>query len=76
MFWILKKYQPSQIILSLPAVPTGTRFRPWPIRWRKRWEKPDLSQKAVEGYRNANWILLDYGDVVLHIFDEGKQIIL
>jgi ribosome-associated protein len=24
----------------------------------------------VEGYTNAQWILLDYSDVVVHIFDE------
>ena len=30
--------------------------------------------KSVEGYRNANWILLDYGDVVLHIFDEENRL--
>ena len=30
--------------------------------------------KNVEGYRNANWILLDYGDVVLHIFDEENRL--
>ena len=30
--------------------------------------------KSVEGYRNANWILLDYGDLVLHIFDEENRL--
>lgn len=23
---------------------------------------------AVEGYQTANWILLDYGDVIIHVF--------
>lgn len=26
-----------------------------------------------EGYNNANWILLDYGDVVAHIFQEEDR---
>ena len=26
--------------------------------------------KQVEGYQTANWILLDYGDIIIHIFDE------
>ena len=30
--------------------------------------------KNVEGYRNANWILLDYGDIIIHIFDEENRL--
>ena len=30
--------------------------------------------KHVEGYRTANWILLDYGDIVIHIFDEENRL--
>lgn len=30
--------------------------------------------KQIEGYQNANWILMDYGDVVLHIFDEENRL--
>ena len=30
--------------------------------------------KNIEGYRNANWILMDYGDVVIHIFDEENRL--
>ena len=30
--------------------------------------------KQVEGYRNANWILMDYGDVVIHIFDKENRL--
>ena len=36
--------------------------------------KVGFEPKSVEGYRNANWILLDYGDVVLHIFDEENRL--
>ena len=25
--------------------------------------------KQTEGYRTANWILLDYGDLIVHVFD-------
>jgi len=27
----------------------------------------------VEGYQNAEWILIDYGDFVVHIFDEKAR---
>ena len=30
--------------------------------------------KQTEGYRSANWILLDYGDVVVHIFDTENRL--
>ena len=26
-------------------------------------------RRPVEGYDNANWILLDYKDIIVHIFD-------
>ena len=26
-----------------------------------------------EGYRNAQWILLDYGDVVVHVFEKPSR---
>ena len=29
--------------------------------------------KQTEGYQNANWILMDFGDVVIHIFDEENR---
>lgn len=30
--------------------------------------------KQVEGYQTANWILLDYGDIIIHIFDEESRL--
>lgn len=29
--------------------------------------------KQTEGYANANWILLDYRDYVIHIFDKESR---
>ncbi len=29
--------------------------------------------KQVEGYQSANWILLDYGDIIVHIFDKENR---
>ena len=29
--------------------------------------------KAIEGYDTANWILLDFGDVIVHVFDKENR---
>lgn len=31
-----------------------------------------LRQK--EGYHNANWVLLDFGDIIIHIFDKENRL--
>ena len=30
--------------------------------------------RQIEGYQNANWILMDYGDLVIHIFAEEDRL--
>lgn len=37
-------------------------------------EKAGYFKKQVEGYQNANWILLDYGDLVIHVFDTENRL--
>lgn len=32
-----------------------------------------LSKLAIEGYREARWILLDYGDVIMHLFNKEAR---
>ncbi|WP_026506018.1 ribosome silencing factor [Butyrivibrio sp. NC3005] len=27
----------------------------------------------IEGHNNSNWILMDYGDIVIHIFDDESR---
>lgn len=29
--------------------------------------------KQVEGYQTANWVLLDFGDIIVHIFDAQNR---
>lgn len=33
-----------------------------------------VNTKQVEGYESANWILLDFGDVIVHVFDKENRL--
>ena len=36
--------------------------------------KAGYSLKQREGYSNGNWVLLDFGDVIVHIFDRENRL--
>jgi len=36
--------------------------------------KAGFQPKQVEGYQTANWILMDYQDIIIHIFDEENRL--
>ncbi|MCR4787934.1 MAG: ribosome silencing factor [Lachnospiraceae bacterium] len=36
--------------------------------------KAGLKLRQIEGYDNAGWILLDFGDVIVHIFDKENRL--
>lgn len=33
-----------------------------------------LELKQIEGYDHANWILLDYRDIIIHLFDRENRL--
>ena len=33
-----------------------------------------FESKQIEGNRNSSWILMDYGDVIVHVFDEENRL--
>ena len=35
--------------------------------------KNGFHHNHVEGYNNANWILLDYSDILIHVFDTESR---
>lgn len=35
--------------------------------------KLGYERRPIEGYDNANWILLDYKDIIIHIFDRDSR---
>ena len=36
--------------------------------------KAGYFMKQKEGFRNANWVLLDFGDIIVHIFDKENRL--
>lgn len=36
-------------------------------------KKIDMTPKGIEGERGARWILLDYYDVIIHVFHEKER---
>ncbi len=37
--------------------------------------KAGFPAKQTEGYDTANWVLLDFGDVIVHIFDKENRLL-
>ncbi len=42
-------------------------------KWRLRLERAGLRPNHIEGYKQAEWVLLDYVDFVVHIFSEKAR---
>lgn len=36
--------------------------------------KKDCHLRQMEGYQNANWILMDFQDIIIHIFDRENRL--
>lgn len=36
--------------------------------------KAGASSNHIEGYNSANWILMDYNDVIIHIFNQDDRL--
>ena len=36
-------------------------------------KRHDSPAARVEGYQNAEWVLIDYGDFVVHVFDDKAR---
>jgi ribosome-associated protein len=40
---------------------------------REKLEEAGIPIKGVEGYKEARWVLLDLGDVVVHVFHKDER---
>lgn len=36
--------------------------------------KAGVEPKSIEGYHSSNWILMDYRDVIIHIFNQEERL--
>ncbi len=36
--------------------------------------KEGIAPRQIEGSRNSSWILMDYGDVIINVFDEENRL--
>lgn len=36
--------------------------------------KAGVEVKQVEGYQSGNWILMDYGDIIIHVFSSEDRL--
>ena len=36
--------------------------------------KAGYDYKQIEGYNTANWILMDYGNIIIHIFNQDDRL--
>lgn len=36
--------------------------------------KAGYEVRQTEGYRSANWVLMDYGDIIVHVFDSENRL--
>ena len=40
----------------------------------QRLGRAGAAPKQIEGYQSGNWVLLDFGDVIIHIFDAQNRL--
>ena len=81
----LEKKAAGLVVLDLGASPASPTFSwlpargrahrstpsPTPSRWRSR--RPECGARHREGTAKSGWLLLDYGDVVVHVFADATR---
>ncbi|MDF9408322.1 ribosome silencing factor [Pelotomaculum isophthalicicum JI] len=52
---------------------SGTQVQAIVENIQERLEKDGVITLRREGFREGNWVLLDYGDVIIHVFRESER---
>jgi len=74
---VLLDLRPDTVIADFFVIATGSSERQ--LRALTDYVKEDVKEKlallpyAIEGTPNSGWVLLDYGDVVVHLFSEERR---
>ena len=55
------------------SAPTVTQVRAIADNIEEKWDEAGAAFLHKEGYREGEWVLLDYGDVVAHIFRQEAR---
>ena len=40
----------------------------------EKMHKAGIAMKQMEGNKSSSWILMDYGDVIIHVFDKENRL--
>jgi ribosome-associated protein len=40
---------------------------------RQQFQSENIRPLGIEGMNNSHWVLLDYGDVIIHVFEEETR---
>lgn len=51
-----------------PPAAVPPRCAAWQTTLRRSWQHRGCAPERSEGYRTGDWITLDYGDLLVHIF--------
>ena len=57
----------------LMSAPSTVRVKSIVDHVEEALENEGLRVRHKEGYRDAQWVLMDYGDVVVHVFEEQTR---
>jgi len=52
---------------------SGTQVQAIVENIQERLERDNVVTLRREGFREGNWVLLDYGDVIIHVFRESER---
>ena len=72
--WIFQVFLYWQIIFIIASGSNRNQVQAMADEAQEKLYKAGYEAKQVEGYQTANWILMDYQDIIVHIFDEENRL--